>query len=650
MKQVVTWVRFRIIIILLVSVGIFIAIFIKTFKLQVTDRDKLKSMADKQIIKTINIIPKRGTIYDRGMQELAVSMEVDSIYAMPAKIKDIKKTAKVISSIISVNRKGLEDKFRTGKFVWVKRQVNFAEAERLKKLNIPGIGFVKEGKRFYPGPQIAAQLIGFVGIDSTGLEGIERGYDKYMAGKPVKLIGERDALGEEIFFTSADKDVSKGMDIVLTIDKTIQHIAERELSNAVSKTQAKGGMAIVINPKTGEILAMANAPNVKPDQLSNYNNPGIWRNRAIADAFEPGSTYKAFLLAAILEEGIVKPTDVFFCEDGKYNVADRTFHDVKKFGWLTFSQIIKYSSNIGAAKVGEKLGSKKLYRYMKDFGFGSKTGIGLPGESSGSLPNLKDWSKVTQGNISFGQGISVTGVQIISAFASIANQGYLMKPYVVKKMIDEEGAMVEEFHPSVVRRIISEETARKATNMLKEVTKEGGTGAKAAIDGFEVAGKTGTAQKPDISKGGYADGKYVSSFIGFVPADNPEIAILVTIDEPAGEFYGGAIAAPVFREIAVNTLTYLGIFPKTQHADYKEQILEEQPYSSLETLDDGTNDGTEDISNMPDVKGKTIRSVMRLAREIPIDIKISGSGKAVYQKPLPGEKITQGALAEVRFE
>jgi len=645
MKENTSWLRFRIFIVLVSFIFVFIAIFIRAFQLQVLERDKLKALADRAHLKAVSIIPKRGTIYDRGMRELAVSTEVESVYAQPAKIENIKKTSGLLASALSIDRKELESKFTSKKsFVWVKRQLDFAEGEQIQRLNIQGIGFVKEGRRFYPNPQIAGHIIGFVGVDSKGLEGVELEYEEYMAGASARLIGERDAHGNEILFDSTDKDASKGMNLILTIDKTIQYIAEKELFKAVSNNKAKGGMVVVMDPSTGEILAMANAPHFKPNNFYEYSNPSIWRNKVVTDAFEPGSTFKTFLVAAAFEEGVAKPNDLFFCEEGSYGVADRVFHDVKKFGWLSLAQIIKHSSNIGAAKIGNRLGKDRFYRYINDFGFGAKTGIDLPGESSGSIPHLRGWSNVALGNISFGQGISVTGIQFISAFSAIANHGYLMRPYIVKEIVDGNGNIVKEFRPEVIRKVVSEETARKVTAILKEVTKTDGTGIKASIDGFDVAGKTGTAQKPDLFQGGYVSGKYISSFVGFVPADNPELVILVIIDEPSvGEFYGGVVAAPVFKEIATHGLAYRGVFPRGTHDTIKPLQV------NLSSID-FREDEHEDFYRMPDLKGKTVRSVLRLAREIPLEVKVFGSGRAAYQRPLPGERITQDTLAEVWFK
>ncbi len=671
MKNTIPWLKFRIFGILLCLIFIFTVIFIRAFQLQVIDRDKLKAIADREYLKTMDIIPKRGTIYERGMHELAVSAVVYSVYAHPAKIENERKTVRMLAAAIpSMDRDEIESRLASKKsFVWIKRQMNFEENERVRKLNISGIGLVKEGKRFYPTPQIASHLIGFVGVDSMGLEGIELGYDKHMTGTPVRFIGERDARGNEILLGGIDNDRTKGMNLVLTIDRTIQYITEKELFKAVSTSRAKGGIAIAMAPQTGEILAMANTPHFNPDNILEYESSTVWRNKAVTDAFEPGSTFKPFIIAAALEENAAKPDDLFFCEEGSYKVADRIIHDVKKFGWLSLTQIIKYSSNIGAVKIGERTGKERLYRYVRDFGFGAKTGIGLPGEGTGSVTDLKRWSKITASNISFGQGLSVTGIQLLSAFSAIANHGYLMKPYVVKEIVNEKGEVVEQFRPTVVRRVISEETAKKVINILKEVTKKEGTGVMAALDGFEVAGKTGTAQKPDLSNGGYMEDKYISSFIGFVPADNPELAILIVIDEPSGEFYGGQIAAPVFKEIAGQSLSYLRISPEGSRGNTLPISITRQNPDPMEDennppsppfekggmggfSDEGREDMPRDLSyksRMPDLRGKTIRSVLRVLREIPIELRISGSGKAVSQKPLPGERISQEIVAEVRF-
>lgn len=635
------WLRFRIFTVLLIFLLAFITILARALQLQVIERDKLQALAERQHVKTITIPPRRGVIYDRNLKELAISMEVDSVYARAGKIKDPRRVASRLASLLSMDRRQLEDKLRRKSFVWLKRGIDLSG-----RIDIDGIGTLKEWKRFYPNPPLASHLIGFAGVDSKGLEGVEFAYDTYIEGSPVVFTEERDGLGGEIVLRALDEGHSSGMDVVLTIDKTIQYIVEKGLRKAVDSTKAKGGIAIVMDPRTGEILAMATLPSFDPNNFSRYE-PSLWRNRVIADAFEPGSIFKVFLLSAVMEEGLFGPYDQFYCEDGAYRVADRTFHDIKRFGWLTLVQIIKYSSNIGAAKVGEGLGKRRFYRYIKEFGFGAKTGIDLPGETTGSIPRPADWSQVSIDTISFGQGLSVTGLQLVTAMSSVANGGYLMRPFVVKRVLDKDGTVVKRIDPEVVRRVISQETARKVTSLLKEVTGEGGTGVKAAIEGFEVAGKTSTAQKPDLLTGGYKDGKYISSFLGFVPAEDPQITMLVSLDEPEGEFYGGAIAAPVFKEIASQVLPYLGVFPggidKPQSAYVARADVE-----SLAINHEPLTINHEPI--MPDLRGKTIRYVLRVASKIPMEVKIVGSGKAVLQRPEPGERVMPGTDGEVMFQ
>lgn len=655
-----TWLKFRIFVVLLLFFAAFMIVFIRAFQLQVVEREKLKSLASRQYLKEVTLIPKRGTIYDRNMKELAVSTDAVSVYAVPSRIENPKEVIKTLAPIVALDKRELRQKITKDKpFVWIKRKVSREEAERLKGLKLEGIGVLTENKRFYPNLQLASHVVGFSGLDSNGLEGVELKFDDYLKGAAKRFIDERDAHGEAIIINNnIDREAtSRGMDVVLTIDKTIQYITEKELEKAVDSTRAKGGMAIVMNPNTGEILAMADSPSFNPNIFWKYR-PHFWRNSIIADAFEPGSTFKTFLISAAFEEGIAKPSDTFFCENGAYKVADRIIHEAhdKKFGWLSITDIIKHSSNIGSAKIGEKVGKEKFYRYMKEFGFGSKTDIDMPGEATGNVLHPKKWSRVSVDTMSYGQGVSVTGIQIITAFSAIANGGYLMKPIVVKKVIDRDGAVVREFNPEVKRRVISEETAKKVADVLKEVTKDGGTAAKAQVEGFEIAGKTGTAQKPNLSTGGYTDNKYMSSFIGFVPADNPKIVIFVLLDEPRGVFYGGQVAAPVFREIAAQTLPYLGVYIKGREgvipalpvvtASQEAQYIDEDD-NNADILSDYTG---EDAYIMPDLRGKTIRHVLKIAREIPLEVKVTGSGRAFFQRPVTGAKVAPGSICEVGFQ
>jgi cell division protein FtsI (penicillin-binding protein 3) len=437
----------------------------------------------------------------------------------------------------------------------------------------------------------------------------------------------------------------------LTIDKTLQHIAETALDKAVRRAGAKGGMAMVMDPYSAEVLAMASSPTYDPNRFHKYG-PEYWRNRAVADSFEPGSVLKVFLLAAALEEGVAGVSDSVYCENGRYEVYDRVFHDTSKHGWLTVGEVIKHSSNIGAAKVGEKLGRERLYRYLQRFGFGAKSGIDAPGESEGRLRNYKNWSGVTLETVSFGQGISVTAVQLATALSAVANGGFLMKPRLVKRIVDPAGRTVYEAAPAIVKRVISEETARKVTRVLTTVTEPDGTGAGAAMDGFSVAGKTGTAQKASARDGGYRDGAYLVSFLGFAPADKPRFVIYVAIDEPISDTAsGGKYAAPAFKEIAEEGLSYVGVFSdrKTAVVTASADTLQ-SPVVKIEEAAALADVEAVLGKSVPDFTGKTMRAVLRSASASGMEVDLSGSGRAVWQKPGPGAAMPKGRPVEVRFQ
>jgi cell division protein FtsI (penicillin-binding protein 3) len=394
------------------------------FQLQVLKKEQLYKLAAQQQYIQIPLVPKRGTVYDSKANELAVSIEVDSVYADARKIVDVGKTTNALASTLQIDRDELKQRLKSHRsFEWIQRKISSEEAEQIKAFHLPGIYFLKENRRFYPNSQLAAHLVGFVGLDSKGLEGVEYQDDALLNGGNQVWTAARDALGREI---AMDKVPFEKEDhyrnIVLTIDKSIQHITETELGRGVEKWGAKGGMAIAMDPLTGKILAMVSYPNFNPNQFIQYRSKS-WRNRAISDVFEPGSLFKTFLAAAALEEKVVRPLDSFFCENGSYAVYDKTIHDHSKHGWLTFQQIIKYSSNIGASKVGEKMGRERFYRYISAFGFGEKTRIGLSGEAKGILRHPRYWPPVALNTISFGQGISVTGIQLITALSVIANKG-----------------------------------------------------------------------------------------------------------------------------------------------------------------------------------------------------------------------------------
>lgn len=648
MTHNVKWLKLRLFVVMGVFFMLFGVVFLRAFEVQVMDSGTLKKQAKRQHEKTITRLARRGVIYDKNLNELAVSLDVDSVYANPRMVKKVSETAEVLSRVVGTRKREVAEKLKSRKnFVWIKRKVDITDEDRRTVKALDGINTIKNSKRFYPNRHVAANLIGFEGIDASGLEGVELYYDKYLKGSARKVIGERDARGRTLLYEDVEKTaMTSGMDVVMTIDKTIQHIAEKAVGKAVKESGAKGGMAIVIEPESGEILAMAVNPTYDPNNFHRYG-PSNWRNRAVTDSLEPGSIMKPFLLAAVLEDGVAGEHDIFYCEKGSYRVADRVFHDLHEHGWLSVAHIIKYSSNIGAAKLGEKVGRESLYNHYKNFGFGAKTGVDLPGEGRGALRHYKNWSGVTLQTLSFGQGVSVTGIQLVAAYSALANGGRLVKPYAVKRVVGPDGAPLYEETPEEMRRVLSEENSKLITKILKGVTGEKGTGRRAGVDGFEVAGKTGTAQKPDFKKGGYKKDAYIASFVGYLPADDPELVILVMIDEPEGEHTGGRWAAPAFREIASESLAYMGVFPEGSRLDETEGP--QRPF--VMEVRNESNSLYEDIKagRVPDFRGKTIRRVLQLAARVEAEVEVKGSGVAIRQNPAPGGKFTSEKPVEVWF-
>jgi len=652
-RKTINWFKVRIIFISCLLLFCFVIIGGRMFQLQVLKKEQLYKLAAQQHHVQIPFGPKRGTVYDRNGNELAVSLEVDSVYGDTRKVLEAEKAANELALILQIDRDELKRRLISRRpFEWVQRRVSPKEVEQVKALCLPGISFIKENQRFYPNSQLAAHVIGFVGLDSKGLEGVEFQYDAWLNGQNHVLTMARDAHGREMVMGEAPFEKEDHYrNIFLTLDKHIQHVAETELGRSVNKWGAKGGMVIAMDPMTGKILAMASYPFFNPNQFIQYRSRS-WRNRAICDAFEPGSLFKTFLAAAALEEKMVSPLDSFFCENGAYKVYDRTIHDHSKYGWLTFQQIIKFSSNIGASKVGEKMGKEKFYRYITAFGFGEKTRIGLPGEARGIVHHPRYWPPVALDTISYGQGISVTGIQLVTALSAVANGGLLMKPYMVERITDEKGEVVQSFEPEVVRRVISEETAKKMAALLKTTTEKGGTGEEAVPIGYEVAGKTGTAQKADTLLGGYSEDRYVSGFIGFTPVDGPKLVLLVVIDEPQEAIYGGVVAAPVFKTIMEKVLSYLNVFPKGTLVVKNEigsvSIKEASDTTPLiETVKVGK--GVERVV-MPDLTGLSMRSALSRMEGKGLIIKVSGNGKVVEQTPKPGTLIEKGDICYLKFQ
>jgi cell division protein FtsI (penicillin-binding protein 3) len=652
-SQSINWFKFRIFFISCLLFFFFFLMVARMFQLQVLKKEQLYKLAAQQQHIQIPVVPKRGTICDRKGNELAVSIEVDSVYADPQKVVEVEKTAKNLAPIFQMDREELRRKLKgSGSFEWIQRKISSKEVEQIKALRPAGISFIKENKRVYPNAQLAAHVVGFVGLDSKGLEGLEYQYDALLNGKGHLWTMNRDALGRKIAMGEAPfyKD-DHHRNIILTLDKHIQHVVEMELGRTVQKWGAKGGMAIAMDPLTGKILAMANYPPFNPNQFYQYRSR-IWRNKAISDSFEPGSLFKTFLIAASLEEKVVRPSDSFYCENGSYTVYDRTIHDHTKHGWLTLQQILKFSSNIGASKVGEKLGKDRFYQYLCAFGFGEKTQINLPGEAKGILHHPRYWSPVHLDTISFGQGISVTGIQLVTALSAIANGGSLMKPYLTESVTDEKGEVVQSFQPMLVRKVISEEMAKTVRAMLKTTTEKGGTGEGAVPAGYEVAGKTGTAQKVNTLLGGYSEDRFNSGFIGFAPANDPKVVLLVVIDEPQGSNYGGIVAAPVFKAIMEKILPYLNAHPKgTMIVRSESEFFTPKEASATEFSNEKVKiEKGMGKEVMPDLTGLPMRRALSRIEGKGLIIRVSGSGKVAEQTPQAGMVIEKGDICYLKFQ
>lgn len=649
------WIRFRI---YCVAAMLFLCLFIvlgRAYQLQVLQRDRLGALARAGYRGVVKLPPKRGTIYDRDGHELAISVQVGSVYAHPHQVKDKRKTAQRLSHPLGESERTLLSLLESERpFVWLKRQIDPDSARGVEAMAIEGLGVTSETRRFYPGKDTASHLVGFVSGDNEGLEGLERKYDALLRGPQDSLIQMRDALGRS-FSVSRPIPYAKGLhDLVLTIDKAIQYKAEKVLKAAMDKTRAKSGQCLTLDPATGEILAWAVVPAFNPNVFSKYR-PEVWRNRIVTDCYEPGSTIKAFLLAAALEEGAVRPSKLYDCEQGRYAFGGRIIHDTHKYGLLSVAEIITKSSNIGAVKMGQSLGYETFGRYLKRFGFGTATGIDVPGERAGFVRVEKKARPIEQATMFFGQGMTVTSLQLAMAMGAIANGGNLMKPQLVKAVFDHAGRVVKKSEPEVLHRVISESTARQVAAILEGVVEKEGTAPEAAIPGFRVAGKTGTGQKVDPATRTYSRTKYTASFVGFVPADRPRLVILVVLDEPRTGHYGGIIAAPVFREVGSWSLNAIRVNPTPVVAEQNEKsgsreeagrVLSDEEGGAMRELQVSLR---AEAGILPDFRGLTMREVVAEVRSLGLDLNLEGTGLAFQQNPKAGVPLKGVALVKVSF-
>ena len=499
--------------------------------------------------------PARGKIFDSKNHELALDVRLDSLYAVAREIKNKEQVAMSLSSILGIDYQTLFNRLNRDKlFVWIARKISPAKAAAIKKLKVPGLEFVKESQRVYPKGEMSCHLVGFTGIDNDGLEGIELTYDSFLKGVPGWRLAQRDAKQRELVSKQVEMVLPvDGYNVHLTIDEIIQSVSEKYLAETCKKFNAAGGSITVMDPKTGDILAMAVYPSYDLNN-SKKSTPESRRNRAITDLFEPGSVFKMVTLAGILENKVFGLDEKFFCENGAWAVAGKVLHDHHGQGMLTYREIIEKSSNIGTVKGAMRLGADRLYKTIRAFGFGQKTGIPLAGEISGLVPNPKNWSRSSIINIPIGQGVAVTPIQLVTAMGAVANNGLLMKPRIISLIDSADGREIKSYPVEPVRQAISKEAALDVRSVLEGVVSRG-TGKKAAVPGFKAAGKTGTAQKL-LPNGTYSHDQFIASFVGFVPYDEPKVVIAVSIDEPHPVYYGGDVAAPAFSKVAREVLAY----------------------------------------------------------------------------------------------
>ena len=645
----------------------FSVLAIRLISFQLKDDEQLERVALRQYRTAVRLSTRRGKILDSFGRELAIDVSVDSIYANPMEVDEPVMVAEKLSDLLGVDRRRLLEKLSTlRKFIWVKRRVNDDQAQAVKELQMKGLYSMRESRRFYPGGTLAAALLGAVGLDGEPLGGIELAYNDVLSSRAGVGNFRRDARGHLYLSPSGEAETDIA-DVELTIDKMLQFIAERELARGVKRAGAKGGTALVVDVSTGAVLAMANRPTFDPNEYSSYPL-SQWRNSAIVDAYEPGSTFKVIVIAAALDAGMVTKDEVLDCENGKIRIGKDVVRDAHPYTKLSVADIVKVSSNIGAYKIERRLGMKGVYEAMRSFGFGQKTGIDLPAESKGILSSFDRWSPLQFATIAFGQGIAATPLQMTMAFAAIANGGRLLAPYLVKRVIGAtDGKVRSVWTRKVVAHPISPETAQLMSGMLGRVVEKGGTGALAASLEYRVAGKTGTAQKADPAARGYASGKYYSSFVGFAPADDPSIAVYVGIDNPQGAYYyGGQVAAPVFRRIVEASLKYLKVPGKIIKAsrDVIKQLPPREVQGELPIVERGRPvvlveakdhdeaqvvEGGHRSWRIPDLTGLTMRGVLEAAGDADISWDFIGSGVAVKQDPNPGSIVRAGQRCQVKF-
>lgn len=647
-------------------------------QLQFSQHEKLANRARQQQQTPIETRPQRGELLDRQERELARSIQTVSLFLDPDQLDTatLDRNAKQLAQSLGLKYASLAKEFSEAhaakkRFVWIARRLDADLAKKVVDLNLPGIHAQLEPKRYYPNGSLAAHVLGYVGLDGKGLGGVEQFYNAKISGEPGHLLLEKDANGKP--YESYEIASKAGQTVVLTIDQSIQYHAEQALLAAVQRTRAKSGTVIVLDPRSGEILALANAPTFDPNRVADAKAE-TRSNWALQNIYEPGSTFKVVAFAAALEQNLAKVEDRIDCQMGAITVAGRVIRDHTAFGSLTISEALAKSSNVAAIKLGLRVGDPTMYDYIKRFGFGSRTGIELPGETAGLLRKVERWQPSSIGSIAIGQEIGVTPVQMVAAFGALANDGVRFAPHLIREVRSAGGAVVYRAQPEQ-RRVINAETAIAIRGMLEGVTLRG-TAKQAQLDGYSAAGKTGTAQKIDPRTRAYSATKHVASFVGFAPVSNPQVAIIVVVDEPAGAYHGGDVAAPIFREVAEQILPILGAMPDIETksapeliaqtnedpervAKVREQQLEseQQRKATLPTVDNNGEKGgevvyavaTKKAMLMPDFRGRSVRDVARTCAQLGLQIEARGEGRVLKQSPSAGMEVSTGQLVYVDF-
>lgn len=645
----INWVAVRIALVACVFGAATLLLVVRAYRLQISDAHRLKERADRQRNLVLHLEARRGMILDRTGEQFAASLEVKSIYARPRKVEDRIRAARELATLLEMDEKEILKKITEDKaFVWVRRKVPPSLTAKVTDANIPGVFSVTEYKRFYPLKKLAAHAVGFAGIDSKGLEGLELYYDRDLKTESVPVTAQKDALGRPVMFAAMAQG-PKRRDLHLTLDRNIQYIAAKELEDAVRKEKARSGMALVMDADSGEILALSVQPAYNLNVF--HRVPAeVRRNRAVTDTFEPGSTFKVFLASSVLDLGRISPGARFDCENGLYRYRGSKIHDIVPRKVLSFDDVLVYSSNIGSVKISEKLKRGEFYRILKGFGFGTPTGVDLPGERAGSLMRPGKWSAITKANIAFGQGITVNSLQLTTAFAAAVNGGLLYRPFLMKEITNALGETILANHPVLVRRVIKPSTSLRIVQILRRVVRKG-TGKAAAIEGVDVIGKTGTAQKAD-PEGGYSKDKYVASFIGAVMDLKPRLVIFVVIDEPSGRHKtGGRIAAPVFRKIAEGIVSLCGSRPSSAGPLLVKTGPVPKPSDRARRKSVRVKSAKRDGEwIVPDLKGLSMRQVLDACGKIKCDASFHGAGYAVEQHPQPGAVFKEGSTLKVTFK